>query len=280
MSFQDERDATAMYLSEIGFSALLTAEEEVDLARRFAKGDEAARQRMIESNLRLVVKIAKRYLNRGLDLLDLIEEGNLGLMHAVEKFDPELGYRFSTYATWWIRQSVERALLNQVRSVRVPVHVLKELSAYARAAKALSKVLDHEATPEEIAAHLDRPIEEIKKLLHANVVMSSLDEGLEDSSRTLVDTISDDDSIAPTETAYADEEFKAQLDQWLNHLTEREQLVVAMRFGLRNFDYATLDDVSQEIGLTRERVRQIQVEATKKLKAIMLRNQLSEKELL
>ena len=135
MSFQDERDATAMYLSEIGFSALLTAEEEVDLARRFAKGDEAARQRMIESNLRLVVKIAKRYLNRGLDLLDLIEEGNLGLMHAVEKFDPELGYRFSTYATWWIRQSVERALLNQVRSVRVPVHVLKELSAYARAAK-------------------------------------------------------------------------------------------------------------------------------------------------
>ena len=280
MSFQDERDATVMYLSEIGFSALLTAEEEVDLARRFAKGDEAARQRMIESNLRLVVKIAKRYLNRGLDLLDLIEEGNLGLMHAVEKFDPELGYRFSTYASWWIRQNVERALLNQVRSVRVPAHVLKELSAYVRAAKALSQVLDHEATPEEIAAHLDRPIEEIKQLLHANVVMSSLDEGLEDSSRTLLDTISGDDSIAPTETAYADEEFKVQLDQWLNHLTEREQFVVAMRFGLRNFDYSTLDDISQEIGLTRERVRQIQVEATKKLKAIMFRNQLSEKELL
>jgi len=280
MSFQDERDATAMYLSEIGFSALLTAEEEVDLARRFAKGDEAARQRMIESNLRLVVKIAKRYLNRGLDLLDLIEEGNLGLMHAVEKFDPELGYRFSTYATWWIRQSVERALLNQVRSVRVPVHVLKELSAYARAAKTLSQALDHEATPEEIAAYLDRPIEEIKKLLHANVVMSSLDEGFEDSSRTLVDMISDDNSIAPTEMAYADEEFKAQLDQWLNHLTEREQLVVSMRFGLRNYDYATLEDVSQEIGLTRERVRQIQVEATKKLKSIIVRHQLSEEELL
>lgn len=280
MSFDQERDATTMYLSEIGFSALLTAEEEVDLARRFAKGDEAARQRMIESNLRLVVKIAKRYLNRGLDLLDLIEEGNLGLMHAVEKFDPELGYRFSTYATWWIRQSVERALLNQVRSVRVPVHVLKELSAYAHAAKALSQALDHEATPEEIAVYLDRPIEEIKKLLHANVMMSSLDEGLEDSSRTMMDTISDDNSIVPTETAFADEEFKVQLDQWLNHLTEREQLVVAMRFGLRNYDYATLDDVSQEIGLTRERVRQIQVEATKKLRSIMLRNQLSEKELL
>lgn len=280
MSFHDERDATTMYLSEIGFSTLLTAEEEVGLARRFAQGDEAARQRMIESNLRLVVKIAKRYLNRGLDLLDLIEEGNLGLMHAVEKFDPELGYRFSTYATWWIRQSVERALLNQVRSVRVPVHVLKELSAYARAAKTLSQELDHEATPEEIAAYLDRPIEEIKKLLHANVVMSSLDEGFEDSSRTLVDTISDDNSIAPTEMAYADEEFKAQLDQWLNHLTEREQLIVAMRFGLRNYDYATLDDVSQEIGLTRERVRQIQVEATKKLKSIMVRHQLSEEELL
>ena len=280
MSFDNERDATTMYLSEIGFSALLTAEEEVDLARRFAKGEEAARQRMIESNLRLVVKIAKSYLNRGLDLLDLIEEGNLGLMHAVEKFDPELGYRFSTYATWWIRQSIERALLNQVRSVRVPVHVLKELSAYARAAKTLSQALDHEATPEEIAVYLDRPIEEIKKLLHANVIMSSLDEGLQDSSRTMVDMLSDDNSIAPTETAYADEELKGQLDQWLNYLTEREQLVVAMRFGLRNYDYATLDDVSQEIGLTRERVRQIQVEATKKLKTIILRNHLSEETLL
>ncbi|MGL6055269.1 MAG: sigma-70 family RNA polymerase sigma factor, partial [Vibrio metschnikovii] len=161
-------DATQMYLSEIGFSPLLTAEEEVLYARRALRGDEAARKRMIESNLRLVVKISRRYSNRGLALLDLIEEGNLGLIRAVEKFDPERGFRFSTYATWWIRQTIERALMNQTRTIRLPIHVVKELNIYLRTARELSQRLDHEPTAEEIAAELDKPVEDVNKMLRLN----------------------------------------------------------------------------------------------------------------
>ncbi len=156
-------DATQLYLGEIGFSPLLTAEEEVLYARRALRGDEAARKRMIESNLRLVVKISRRYGNRGLALLDLIEEGNLGLIRAVEKFDPERGFRFSTYATWWIRQTIERALMNQTRTIRLPIHVVKELNIYLRTARELSQKLDHEPTAEEIAEKLDKPFEDVSK---------------------------------------------------------------------------------------------------------------------
>ncbi len=164
-----------MYLGEIGFSPLLTAEEEVLYARRALRGDEAARKRMIESNLRLVVKISRRYSNRGLALLDLIEEGNLGLIRAVEKFDPERGFRFSTYATWWIRQTIERALMNQTRTIRLPIHVVKELNIYLRTARELSQKLDHEPTAEEIAAQLDIPVEDVSKMLRLNERISSVD---------------------------------------------------------------------------------------------------------
>ncbi|MEC8428764.1 MAG: sigma-70 family RNA polymerase sigma factor, partial [Pseudomonadota bacterium] len=157
--FHKNLDATQLYLNEIGFSPLLTAEEEVYFSRKSLRGCEASRKRMIESNLRLVVKIARRYVNRGLALLDLIEEGNLGLIRAVEKFDPERGFRFSTYATWWIRQTIERAIMNQTRTIRLPIHVVKELNVYLRAARELAQKLDHEPTPEDIAFLLDKPVE-------------------------------------------------------------------------------------------------------------------------
>lgn len=168
-------DATSIYLKEIGYTPLLTAQEEVFYARKFLKGDESARHRMIESNLRLVVKISRRYVNRGLELLDLIEEGNIGLMRAVEKFDPELGYRFSTYATWWIRQTIERALMNQTRTIRLPVHVVKELNVYVRASRKLAQRLDHSPTPEEIAAEVDKPVADVLKILSLSERISSID---------------------------------------------------------------------------------------------------------
>lgn len=168
-------DATQLYLSEIGFSPLLTPEEEVHYGRLARAGDPAGRRRMIESNLRLVVKISRRYLNRGLTLLDLIEEGNLGLIRAVEKFDPERGFRFSTYATWWIRQNIERALMNQTRTIRLPIHVIKELNVYLRASRELSQRLDHEPTAEDIAAHVDRPVAAVKKMMGLNERISSVD---------------------------------------------------------------------------------------------------------
>lgn len=168
-------DATQLYLGEIGYSPLLTAEEEVFFARRALRGDEASRRRMIESNLRLVVKIARRYSNRGLALLDLIEEGNLGLIRAVEKFDPERGFRFSTYATWWIRQTIERAIMNQTRTIRLPIHIVKELNVYLRTARELSHKLDHEPSAEEIAEQLDRPVTDVSRMLRLNERITSVD---------------------------------------------------------------------------------------------------------
>jgi len=168
-------DATQLYLNEIGIAPLLSKEEEVKLARRVQKGEEKARKCMIESNLRLVVKIARRYVNRGLSLLDLIEEGNLGLIRAVEKFDPERGFRFSTYATWWIRQSIERGVMNQTRTIRLPIHVVKELNTYLRAARELTQKLDHEPSPEEIAELMEKPVKEVKRMLTLNERVSSID---------------------------------------------------------------------------------------------------------
>ncbi|GAM55180.1 RNA polymerase sigma factor rpoS [Vibrio ishigakensis] len=191
-------DATQLYLGEIGFSPLLTAEEEVLYARRALRGDEAARKRMIESNLRLVVKISRRYSNRGLALLDLIEEGNLGLIRAVEKFDPERGFRFSTYATWWIRQTIERALMNQTRTIRLPIHVVKELNIYLRTARELSQKLDHEPTAEEIAQQLDKPVDDVSKMLRLNERVSSVDTPIGgDGDKALLDIIPDINNSDP-----------------------------------------------------------------------------------
>jgi len=268
-------DATQLYLNEIGFSPLLSPEEEVHFARLAQKGDPAGRCRMIESNLRLVVKIARRYVNRGLSLLDLIEEGNLGLIRAVEKFDPERGFRFSTYATWWIRQTIERAIMNQTRTIRLPIHVVKELNLYLRAARELAQKLDHEPSPEEIACLLEKPVEEVKRMMGLNERISSVDVSLgPDSDKTLLDTLTDDKPSDPCELLQ-DDDLSQSIDQWLSELTDKQREVVVRRFGLRGHESCTLEEVGQEINLTRERVRQIQVEALKRLREIFERNGLS-----
>jgi RNA polymerase nonessential primary-like sigma factor len=263
-------DATQMYLGEIGFSPLLSAEEEIYFSRKALSGCDASRKRMIESNLRLVVKIARRYINRGLSLLDLIEEGNLGLIRAVEKFDPERGFRFSTYATWWIRQTIERAIMNQTRTIRLPIHVVKELNVYLRAARELAQTLDHEPSAEEIADLLDRPIEDVKRMLGLNeCVVTSVEDPLgSDSDKTVLDTLADDQNTDPAQMLQ-DQNLRENIDQWLHDLTEKQREVVVRRFGLRGHEMATLEEVGNEIGLTRERVRQIQVEALKRLREIL-----------
>lgn len=264
-------DATRLYLGEIGFAALLTAEEEVTLARLIQKGDEKARHRMIESNLRLVVKIARRYLNRGLALLDLIEEGNLGLIRAVEKFDPERGFRFSTYATWWIRQTIERGIMNQTRTIRLPIHVVKEINIYLRAARHLAQTLDHEPTPEDVAQMLDKPIEDVKRMMGLNERVTSVDVPLgRDSDRTVIDAIADEHSPDPF-LLLQDEDMHDCIESWLSQLTDKQREVVSCRFGLHGQDVATLEEVGNALGVTRERVRQIQLEALKRLRDVMER---------
>ena len=262
-------DATRLYLNEIGFSKLLTAEEEVYYARLAQKGDAAARRRMIECNLRLVVKIARRYMNRGLALLDLIEEGNLGLIRAVEKFDPERGFRFSTYATWWIRQTIERAIMNQTRTIRLPIHVVKEINVYLRAARQLTQTLDHEPTAEEIADLLDRPLNEVKRMLGLNERVTSVDTPYgKDADKPLLDTIADENAKDPTEHIQADD-LSGHLDEWLGKLNEKQREVVERRFGLHGYENSTLEQVANELGVTRERVRQIQMDALKRLRGIL-----------
>lgn len=261
-------DATQIYLSEIGFSPLLSAEEEVHYSKLALKGDISARKKMIESNLRLVVKISRRYLNRGLPLLDLIEEGNLGLMKSVEKFDPDRGFRFSTYATWWIRQTIERAIMNQTRTIRLPIHILKELNVYLRAARQLTQKLDHEPSAEEIAEMLDKPLEDVKKLLGLNDKVTSVDTPIGyEENKSLLDTIADENSCNPAELL-TDENLRIHLELLIGELTDNQQEVIARRFGLRGFERSTLEDIGKEINLTRERVRQIQVEALKSLRLL------------
>ncbi|MCJ8169711.1 RNA polymerase sigma factor RpoS [Atopomonas sediminilitoris] len=275
VDFTRALDATQLYLNEIGFSPLLTPEEEVHFARMAQRGDPAGRKRMIESNLRLVVKIARRYVNRGLSLLDLIEEGNLGLIRAVEKFDPERGFRFSTYATWWIRQTIERAIMNQTRTIRLPIHVVKELNVYLRAARELTQKLDHEPTAEEIAHLLDKPVEDVQRMLGLNERVTSVDVTLGgDSDKTLLDTLSDDHPNDPCDLLQ-DDDLSNSIDAWLSDLTEKQREVVIRRFGLRGHECSTLEEVGQEIGLTRERVRQIQVEALRRMREIFESNGLS-----
>lgn len=272
-NYQRKMDATQLYLSEIGYSPLLTAEEEVYFSRLARKGDAAARARMIESNLRLVVKIARRYTNRGLALLDLVEEGNLGLIRAVEKFDPERGFRFSTYATWWIRQTIERAIMNQTRTIRLPIHVVKELNSYLRAARELAQTLDHEPTAEDIAEKMDVSVDDVNRMLRLNERITSVDSpiGGNDNDKTLIDMLTDENDYGP-EGEMQEQKVRDHVMSWLEGLNDKQREVLARRFGLLGYEPATLENVGREIGLTRERVRQIQVEALRRLRD-MLRQQ-------
>lgn len=264
-----ELDATRLYLSEIGLAPLLTAREEVHYTRLAQKGDPVGRNRMIESNLRLVVKIARRYMNRGLALLDLIEEGNLGLIHAVEKFDPEMGFRFSTYSTWWIRQTIERALMNQTRTVRLPVHVVKEIKSCQRAASKLAQTLEHDPSLEELAHQMNKPVEDIKRIWSLKDNIASMDTGYRnDQEKTLLDTFPDEGTPDPA-VFLQNHDVRSRLDLWLNQLNSKQREVIARRFGLQGYESQTLEQVGKAIGVTRERVRQIQLEALKRLRRIL-----------
>lgn len=264
-------DSIQCYLREIGFAPLLKPEEERALARAVRVGDASARQRMIECNLRLVVRIARRYTHQGLAFLDLVEEGNLGLIHAVEKFDPELGYRFSTYATWWIRQTIERALMNQTRTIRLPIHVVKDIRSYLRAARELRQRLEHEPSAEEIANLLDRPIEEVKRLMGLNERTASIDvSASRDSDRPLLDSIPDERTPDPA-VLLADEDLQRHCHAWLETLDDKQRAVVVRRFGLHRHERATLETIGSELGVTRERVRQIEQEALRRLRRLLER---------
>ncbi len=264
-----DADPTKLYLKEIEVSPLLTAEEEVYYSRLALKGDVTARDKMIECNLRLVVKIARRYMNRGLALLDLIEEGNLGLIRAVEKFDPERGFRFSTYATWWIRQTIERGLMNQTRTIRLPIHVIKELNTYLRAARKLTQELNREATSEDVARLLNKPKKDVDKMFRLADRVSSFDIPMGgDGERPLLDIIPDENNTDPS-SILQDELVMKHLDTWLDELDEKQRDVVVRRFGLRNHPRGTLEEVGSELGVTRERVRQIQMDALRKLRRVL-----------
>lgn len=264
-------DTTQHYLNRIGTKPLLGAEQEVQVATLAKAGDFAARQKMIEHNLRLVVSIAKHYINRGVVLLDLIEEGNIGLMRAIDKFEPERGFRFSTYATWWIRQSIERAIMNQARTVRLPVHMVRELNQILRAKYHL-EAQHHdgkEASAEDIASLVGRPVEEVQDILALSEHATSLDAPLDnDPQSSLMDMLPDDGDVSPDAQA-EQHEMTLLVRDWLQKLPEKQRVVVMRRFGLDNDDPATLETLAEEMGVTRERVRQIQQEALVKLKRAM-----------
>jgi RNA polymerase nonessential primary-like sigma factor len=262
-------DATRVYLNELCRSQLLTAEQERIYGKKALRGDMAARKVMIESNLRLVVKIARRYLNRGLPLLDLIEEGNLGLIRAVEKFDPDKGFRFSTYATWWIRQTIERALMNQTRTIRLPIHIVKEMNLYLKAQRYLTNKFDHEPTAQEIAEYMDKPIAKVEKMLKLNERVTSVDiPGGKDFDKPLIDSLSDEVSLSH-EDKMQEYGIKQNITGWVFELPEKQREVICRRYGLCGYEDATLEQVAQELGVTRERVRQIQMDGLKQLKEIL-----------
>ncbi|MBS4020735.1 RNA polymerase sigma factor RpoS [Azonexus hydrophilus] len=273
-------DVTQIYLNEIGARPLLTPEEELATARLVRAGDFAARQKMIEHNLRLVVNIAKHYLNRGIPLLDLIEEGNLGLIHALEKFDPERGFRFSTYATWWIRQGIERSIMNHSRTIRLPVHVVKEINLVLRAMRHLESADSRESTVEKVALLLDRPAEEVRRILSLNEHIASLDAPLDiDPNHTMAEFIPDDSGDDP-ESLLQSSEVGSLLASWLDELSERQRQIIERRYGLNGCEIATLDAIAGDLGLTRERVRQIQLEGLDRLRKIIRRGNITRDSLL
>jgi len=273
-----DADATNMYLKEIGHISLLNAKQEVELAKKALAGDLKSRNQMVEANLRLVVKIARSYVDRGLAFLDLIEEGNIGLMHALEKFDPERGFRFSTYATWWIKQYIERAIMNQSRTIRLPVHIIKQLNICLRKYQELKTKQGGRVEPEDVAKSLDKPIEEVRWLLGLKNDSISLDlQVYDDSDDSLVDTVEGD---APNPLDFIGEDcLKTLLEKWLKQLSQLEKDVIIRRYGLLGQDAATLEVVGQTLGLTRERIRQIQMRALTQLKRLMLNDGISAEEL-
>ena len=269
-------DVTQIYLNEIGARPLLTPDEELVKARLVRGGDFVARQQMIEHNLRLVVNIAKHYLNRGIPFLDLIEEGNLGLIHALEKFDPERGFRFSTYATWWIRQSIERSIMNHARTIRLPVHVVKEINLVLRAMRHLESADGRESTVERVATLLDRPVADIRRILSLNEHIASLDAPLDiDPNHTMAEFITDDSGAADPELLLQSSEVGVLLESWLGELGERQRQVIERRYGLNGNEIATLDAIAGDLGLTRERVRQIQLEGLERLRRMMRRGKVT-----
>lgn len=263
-----EPDVTRLYLNEIGAAGLLSADEEVTFSRLAKRGNAQGRHRMIVSNLRLVVRIARRYLNRGLTLLDLIQEGNLGLLRAVEKFDPERGFRFSTYATWWIRQTIERALMNQTRTIRLPIHIVKELNIYLRISRQCLNETDHEVVPEQIAKALDKPLADVERILAYNERVISADTPVvPGQEQTVLETITERVESNPAET-HLKHEVREAVMAWLHMLNTKQCDVIVRRFGFHGHDAGTLEQVGREIGLTRERVRQIQLEALQRLREL------------
>lgn len=268
-------DVTQIYLNAIGQNALLTPDEELRLARLVKQGDFDARQKMIEHNLRLVVNIAKHYINRGMALLDLIEEGNIGLIHALEKFDPERGFRFSTYATWWIRQSIERGIMNQSRTIRLPVHVIKELNVALRAQRHLELQSGKEPSLDDVAHLIDKPVEEVRRVLALNERMASLDAPLDiDPMLSIGESIPDEQAESPDDSLLR-VEIEAYVQEWMAQLNEKQRHVIERRYGLHGYDISTLEQLAEQLDLTRERVRQIQIEALQQLRRILKRKGVS-----
>ena len=260
-------DPVRMYLKEIGKVPLLSAEREIELAQRMEDGDEEAKKELAEANLRLVVSIAKRYVGRGMLFLDLIQEGNLGLIKAVEKFDYHKGYKFSTYATWWIRQAITRAIADQARTIRIPVHMVETINKLIRVSRQLLQELGREPTPEEIAEELDMPVERVREILKISQEPVSLETPIgEEEDSHLGDFIQDDNVPVPAEAGPAQTLLKEQLDEVLDTLTEREQKVLRLRFGMNDGRARTLEEVGKEFDVTRERIRQIEAKALRKLR--------------
>ncbi|HLG91149.1 MAG TPA: RNA polymerase sigma factor RpoD [Candidatus Saccharimonadales bacterium] len=260
-------DSVRLYLREIGKIPLLTPEEELTLARKVKTGSKKAKDQMAEANMRLVVSIAKRYVGRGLDLLDLIQEGNTGLLRAVEKFDPDRGFKFSTYATWWIRQAITRAIADQARTIRIPVHMVETINKLLRTQRRLTQELNREPTNEEIAAAMDMDVDKVEHIMKIKQDISSLDASVRDDEEDSVlgDFIEDEDAKTPTESA-SEQLLKEQVRMILGTLTDREQKILKLRFGLEDGKSHTLEEVGQEFSVTRERIRQIEAKALAKLR--------------